>query len=246
MNQAPTDANSIGAVAAYSDPVLCVDNVSLAYKSPVGLWSKQETLVFKNLNFQLTRGQKLAGLGRNGAGKSTLLRVLAGIFAPTSGGIIKCEDARIALLALGAGYNPFLTGRDNVILAGLLSGQTAEQVRPRLEDIKQFSELGDAFERPVRTYSSGMRSRLAFSGALFMDVDILLIDEVLAVGDGHFRNKAKHALTQKFQGDQTVVLVTHSMGDARKLCDSAIWLEDGAMRQSGAIDTVADAYEASL
>ena len=198
------------------------------------------------INFVLSKGSSIGVVGRNGAGKSTLLRVLAGIFAPTSGRLSIAPGATIGLLALGVGFNGFLTGRDNAVLSALLMGYSSKTAEIHLEDIKKFSELGDAFERPVRTYSSGMRARLSFSTLLHLHVDVLLIDEVLAVGDGHFARKAKAALREKVEGDQTVVLVSHSAKDITELCDTAIWLSGNAMKLAGPAHEVVQAYEASL
>ena len=202
--------------------------------------------VIEGINFALRRGDTLGVVGRNGVGKSTLLRVLAGIFEPSSGYLNVARGTTTGLLALGVGLNGFLTGRDNAIQAAVLMGYPIQTANRHLEDIKIFSELGDAFERPVRTYSSGMRSRLSFSTLLYLDIDILLIDEVLAVGDGHFKKKAQRALRDKITGEQTVVLVSHALSEITELCDQALWLSGNASQMVGPSSTVVKAYSESL
>lgn len=228
-------------------PLIEAINLSFAYRSSTaGLRSKQPENVIEDINFSVNRGDTLGIIGRNGVGKSTLLRVLARIFDPSAGDLRIAPKVTTGLLALGVGFNGFLTGRDNAILSALLLGYTVREAEEGLDDIKAFSELGDAFERPVRTYSSGMKSRLSFSTLLHLDVDVLLIDEVLAVGDGHFSRKAKAALRERILGDQTVVLVSHALPDITELCDSAIWLSGRTMEMFGPTAQVVDAYSASL
>ncbi len=228
-------------------PLIDAINLSFAYRpSATGLWTKQPENVIENINFSVYRGDTLGIIGRNGVGKSTLLRVLARVFDPSAGDLRIAPKVTTGLLALGVGFNGFLTGRDNAILSALLLGYTVREAEDSLDDIKAFSELGDAFERPVRTYSSGMKSRLSFSTLLHLDIDVLLIDEVLAVGDGHFSRKAKAALRERILGDQTVVLVSHALSDITELCDRAIWLSGRTMEMFGPTTEVVEAYQASL
>lgn len=223
-----------------------VRDLCFSYRTSRGLFARFEQQVVKNASFTLERGERLGVVGRNGEGKSTLLRLLAGIIQPDSGTVRRASGVTTSLLALGVGFNGFLTGRDNAILSAVVMGRSEAWARDHLEEIKAFSELGEAFERPVRTYSSGMKSRLGFSTALNMDVDVLLIDEVLAVGDAHFRKKASEALTHRLGTGQTVVLVSHSSSDIKRLCNTAIWLHDGAIFDRGEAGPVVDNYEASL
>ena len=221
--------------------------LSYAYRASSGkFFSREGTNVIENVSFKLRRGDTLGIVGRNGVGKSTLLRVLAGIFEPAHGALIVTPEATIGLLALGVGFNGFLTGRDNAIQTAVLMGYTVASAERHLEEIKEFSELGDAFEKPVRTYSSGMRSRLSFSTLLYLEIDVLLIDEVLAVGDGHFKQKAKRALREKINGEQTVVLVSHALNEITELCDQAVWLSNRRMEMVGSADDVVRAYAESL
>ena len=229
-----------------AETLLRAEDLSFAYKTSAGLLTRYEQNVVHEVSFTLNRGERLGVVGRNGEGKSTLLRLLAGIITPDAGSIWRAPGIRSSLLALGVGFNGFLTGRDNAILAGVLMGRSERWAKGRLDEIKDFAELGDAFERPVRTYSAGMKARLGFSAALTMDVDVLLIDEVLAVGDAYFRRKATEALTTKLTDGQTVVLVSHSSSDIKRLCNSAIWLEGGEIVRRGTADEVVDAYDQSL
>ena len=222
-------------------------NLSYAYRASSGkLFSGEGPNVIEGINFALMKGDTLGIVGRNGVGKSTLLRILAGIFEPSEGALIMAPETTVGLLALGVGFNGFLTGRDNAIQTAVLMGYTVASAARHLEEIKEFSELGDAFEKPVRTYSSGMRSRLSFSTLLYLQIDILLIDEVLAVGDGHFKQKAKSALREKINGDQTVVLVSHALNEITELCDKAIWLSNSCMEMAGPADLIVRAYSDSL
>jgi len=229
------------------DPLIKATDLSFAYRaSSKGFHAKEPDAVIENINFSICRGDTLGIIGRNGVGKSTLLRVLAGVFAPSSGDLRIASNTTTGLLALGVGFNGFLTGRDNAILSALLMGYRKSTAEDHLEEVKAFSELGDAFERPVRTYSSGMKSRLSFSTLLHLDIDVLLIDEVLAVGDGHFSRKAKAALRERILGHQTVVLVSHSLADVTELCDQAIWLSANTMKMVGPTAAVVEAYRSSL
>jgi lipopolysaccharide transport system ATP-binding protein len=194
-----------------------------------------------DISLDVRHGEKLGVIGRNGAGKSTLLRVLAGVLAPDSGRVER-NHGRCQLLALGTGFMPNLTGRENALLSGLLQGMERREVLSRLEAMKEFSELGDFFEQPVKTYSSGMRARLGFSVAIQQQPDVLLIDETLSVGDASFKAKSKQALAARLGGDATVVLVSHSEATIADLCDRAVWLDAGRTRLAGRPDEVLQAY----
>lgn len=192
----------------------------------------------------LKHGEKLGVIGRNGAGKSTLLRVLAGVLEPDSGSIER-HHGTCRLLALGTGFMPSLSGRENAVLSGLMLGMHRREVVRKLNEIKAFSELGDFFEQPVRTYSSGMRSRLGFSVAIQQQPNILLIDETLAVGDKSFRDKSSRALKQRLEDGVTVVLVSHSEKLISDLCDRVVWLDHGCTKMMGPAGEVTKAYAGS-
>lgn len=195
----------------------------------------------EDVSLTLRRGERLGVVGRNGAGKSTLLRVIAGILAPDRGtvrrGPVSCQ-----LLSLSLGFVPHLSGRDNAVLSGLMLGLRRRDIVARLPAIREFSELGDFFEQPIATYSSGMSMRLAFSVAIQVEPDVLLIDEVLAVGDVEFRQKSGIALRARMGEGHTVVLVSHDEAQIAKLCDRVVWIEHGKSVLEGARDEVFAAY----
>jgi lipopolysaccharide transport system ATP-binding protein len=198
--------------------------------------------VLDSVSLTLFKGETLGIIGRNGAGKTTILRLMAGIFAPCSGRVVRRPGASCALLSLGLGFQPQLSGSDNALLSAMLQGLSRRAARACLQEIRAFSELGQSFDEPVKTYSAGMRARLGFTTALMTHVDILLIDEVLSVGDKAFRHKAEAAMKGRLTGEQTVVFVSHAEGQVRALCDRAIWIEDGCVRAAGATGQVLDQY----
>lgn len=198
--------------------------------------------VLDNVSLQVFRGETLGIVGRNGAGKTTMLRLMAGIFKPRSGQIRRLPGASCALLSLGLGFQDSLSGRDNALLSAMLQGVSKRDARANLEAIREFTELTDSFDEPVKTYSSGMRARLGFATALLTRVDILLIDEVLSVGDAQFRDKALAAMKERLGGDQTVVFVSHAEGQVKALCGRAVWIDGGAVREEGRTEVVLKAY----
>lgn len=202
--------------------------------------------VLNRVSLQLFRGETLGIIGRNGAGKTTMLRLMAGIFRPTLGEIRRQPGTTCALLSLGLGFKDALSGRDNALLAAMLQGATRRQAQAWLADIREFSELGQSFEEPVKTYSSGMRARLGFTTALMTHVDILLIDEVLSVGDAAFREKALDAMKQRISGEQTVVFVSHAEAQIKQLCSRALWIEGGEIRAEGAPPAVLREYRGGV
>lgn len=209
------------------DIIISLQNVGIRYKQPRGLFKRADYFqALDNVSFDIYRGETLGIVGRNGAGKSTLLRVVAGIITPDQGELIN-KGVSVSLLALQAGFDPELTGRDNAIISGMLLGYTRKQAESTLEQVKEFSELGNFFDEPVKTYSSGMSSRLGFSVAVFMTPDVLLLDEVLSVGDKEFRLKAEAEMMRKINSDQTILIVSHSEDLINKVCDRIITLEKG-------------------
>jgi lipopolysaccharide transport system ATP-binding protein len=180
--------------------------------------------------------------GRTGVGKTIMLRLMANILAPTSGKVSLCRGKKVSLLSLGLGFKNDLSGRDNAMLAAMLQGSTRQQALSFLEEIKDFSDLGDSFEEPVKTYSAGMRARLSFTAALMTHVDILLIDEVLSVGDAHFRQKASDAMKERITSNLTMVFVSHMVDQVKKLCDRAILLENGRIVAQGDPSDILESY----
>ncbi len=195
----------------------------------------------KGVNLTVKQGECLGVIGRNGAGKSTLLSLLLGVGQPTKGSV-EVSGRKTPLLELGAGFHFDLTGIENILMNGVLLGHTEEEVRYRMDDIIEFSELGDFIKMPTRTYSSGMTMRLAFSVAIHTDPEILLIDEILAVGDESFQKKSGNALINIIKGGCTTVYVSHSMEAVKKLCDRVIWLDHGEIREEGEPDRVIESY----
>ncbi len=222
--------------------VLEFDQVSLSFKSRKGTFDHGVHHVLDRISLNLYEGESLGVIGRNGVGKTSMLRVMAGILAPSSGAVRTRQGATSSLLTIGLGFRGDLTGRDNAMLSAMLVGASREKALGFLEKIKEFSELGDSFEEPEKTYSSGMRLRLGFTTALMTEVDILLIDEVLSVGDARFRAKALAAMKKRIKSDQTVVFVSHAAGQVADLCDRVIWIEDGHIQQEGDPRTVLEAY----
>lgn len=222
--------------------MLELDKVSLSYPSRRASFDHGSHHVLDSVSLKVYEGETLGIVGRNGVGKSTLLRLMAGILAPTTGKVRQRAGKTSSLLTIGLGFRPDLSGRDNAMLAAMLQGATAKEARSYLEDIKEFSELGDSFEERVKTYSSGMLARLGFTTALKTHVDILLIDEVLSVGDAKFREKAEAAMKSRISSDQTVVFVSHMEQQVRTLCDRAIWIDGGEIRSEGDAGVVLNAY----
>ena len=185
-------------------------------------------------------------VGKNGSGKSTLLRSIAGIFSPNSGSV-NLHGHTVSLLAIGIGFQKELSGRDNILLSGMLLGFTEAQVRDKMKEIIEFSELGEFIDKPVNTYSSGMYSKLSFAITAILETDIILIDEVLSVGDARFRKKSyakmKELITQK---DRTVVIVSHDSKTLLDLCDKLLWINDGEMMQFGDPKEILAAYESCI
>lgn len=200
----------------------------------------------KGISFQVEKGEILGIVGKNGSGKSTLLRAIAGIFAPNSG-TIDLHGNSVALLAIGVGFQKELSGRENILLSGMLLGFTEAQVRERMDEIIEFSELGKFIDAPVRTYSSGMHSKLAFSITAILEADIILIDEVLSVGDTRFKKKSYRKMKQLISDkNRTVVIVSHDMKNLANLCTKVLWINDGEFVRFGDTKEVLAEYEAFM
>ena len=198
--------------------------------------------VFEGINLTLNEGDRLGIVGRNGAGKSTLLRIMAKIYAPATGAVTWAPGVTVSLLSLGLGFKNELTGRDNAYLAGLLQGLTKNDAKMSLERIQEFCELGDYFDEPVQTYSSGMRARLGFATALLNNASVLLIDEVLSVGDSTFRLKATGALKDQMTKDRGIVIVSHAEQQIKNLCNSAVWMQGSSIAERGEPAVVLQGY----
>lgn len=196
----------------------------------------------KGISFDVKRGQILGIVGKNGSGKSTLLRAIAGIFSPDEGSI-DLHGHSISLMSIGVGFNGALTGRENIYLSGTLLGFSREQINAKIDDIIEFSELGKFIDRPVKTYSSGMHSKLAFSITAILETEIMLVDEVLSVGDAKFKKKSYEKMKSLIEdSNRTVIIVSHSMDALQKLCDSILWIHDGEFKMMGKTEEVLPEY----
>ena len=197
----------------------------------------------KGVTFNVPKGQLLGIVGKNGSGKSTLLKAIAGIFSPDEG-VIDLHGHSVSLLSSGVGFQNKLSGRENIYLSGMLLGFNKTQIDEKLDEIIEFSELGDFIDRPVKTYSSGMYSKLAFSITAILETEIMLIDEVLSVGDAKFKKKSYEKMKSLItNADRTVVIVSHSSDTLKQLCDTILWLHEGKVKMQGACDEVLPKYE---
>ena len=223
------------------DPVMELVDVGLTYRERHSLFRHTQFTALEHIDLTIHAGETLGVIGSNGSGKSTLLRVMAAIYKPDTGRVIRhCNS--VSLMSLGLGFDPQLSGVDNAIILGMLLGSRKSQVLARLDQIIEFSELGQFINEPIKTYSTGMRARLGFSVAVTMHADMLLIDEVLSVGDAGFRRKAEQTMQELIGSDQTVVLVTHSIPQVRKLCNRVLWLKEGKIFRLGETNEVVDEY----
>jgi ABC-type polysaccharide/polyol phosphate transport system ATPase subunit len=246
----------VSSLSASRKPRIQVEDVSVTYRTSLEraptlkttlmrLGRRQRVIreieALKGVSFSVQHGKVLGVVGANGAGKSTLMRTVAGILPPSSGRV-EVNGRVSTLLSLGVGFNRRPTGRENVVLGGLAAGLTRAELREKYDEIVEFAELEEFMDMPMRTYSSGMYGRLAFSVAVNMDPDILLIDEALSVGDARFRRKSFRKMRQLCSQDRTIVLVSHALGSIEQLCDSAIWMHQGELKMWDEPHAVVEAY----
>jgi ABC-type polysaccharide/polyol phosphate transport system ATPase subunit len=205
----------------------------------------QSFWALQDVSFEVKKGDKLGVLGLNGAGKSTLLKLISGVMKPTHGNIEL--NGRISpLLELGAGFDPSYTGRENIFLNGAMLGYPKEFIESKFDEIVDFSEIGDFIDVPLKNYSSGMVARLGFSIATVVEPQILILDEVLSVGDAKFKEKSENRMKSLLNQDVTVLFVSHSIDQVRRLCNKAIWLEKGKLVMQGSVEEVSEKYEQSI
>ena len=204
----------------------------------------EERWVLKGISFEVKKGEAIGLIGHNGCGKSTTLKLLTRIIYPVAGSI-EMRGRVSSLMELGAGFHPDMSGRENIYTNAAIFGLTKKEIGARMDDIIAFSELEEFLDNPVRTYSSGMYMRLAFSVAINVDADILLIDEILAVGDAAFQEKSKARMHELMSGGTTVLFVSHSLEQIREMCDRVIWLEHGNVKMIGPTKEICDAYQVS-
>ncbi len=238
-----------------SNPAISVKDVKIRYRmlnkvsffralmSPKKFTKTEYFEAVKGVSFDVEKGQILGIVGKNGSGKSTLLRAIAGIFSPDEG-TIDLHGNSISLLSIGVGFQNSLTGRENIYLSGMLLGFSRELIDEKIDEIIEFSELGQFIDRPVKSYSSGMYSKLAFSITAILETDIMLIDEVLSVGDAKFKKKSYAKMKELIsKDDRTVLIVSHSSDTIKSLCDNVLWIHDGEMKMYGTTAEVLPKYD---
>ncbi len=236
-----------------SNIALEVNHVSIDYRNLMHMSMHQSLLqkgvkradiirAVDDVSFTVEQGKILGIVGRNGSGKTTLLRSIAGIFRPDEG-YIDTKGNRVSLMAIGIGFNPNNTGRENILKSGMLLGCPLDYVKAHMDEIIEFSELGDFIERPVRTYSSGMYSKLSFAVTAILDTDIMLVDEVLSVGDEHFRQKSYKKMEELMLSNRTVLIVSHATDTLKKFCDQVLWINDGKFVKIGDTEEVLAEYD---
>ncbi len=199
----------------------------------------------KDISFEVKKGDKVGIIGLNGAGKSTLLKLISSVMKPTEG-TITTNGKIVPLLELGAGFDPSYTGRENIYLNGALLGYSKDFLESKFDEIVEFSEIGDFIDVPLKNYSSGMRARLGFSIASILEPQILILDEVLSVGDAKFQEKSGKKMKSLLNSETTVLYVSHTIGQVKDLCNKAIWLEKGKLIEQGPADEVCDMYMESI
>jgi lipopolysaccharide transport system ATP-binding protein len=224
------------------DMIFDLQNIGLYYRKAASLpWKNNKFWALHDITFKVKSGETVGIIGRNGAGKSTLLKILAGIIKPDRG-IIKRADVTITMQSLGAGFDERLTGRQNIFLSGLLLGMDKKHIIQRVKDIIELADIGEFIDEPIRYYSSGMRSRLGFSIAYYVDSDVILIDEALATGDQAFREKSSQLIREKITSYRTVVLVSHDMIKVKELCDRVIQVENGRSLEELSVEQSIERY----
>lgn len=229
---------------AHLSPLLSLRDIGICYQSQLRRKGACSHWALTGITFDLLQGETLGVIGRNGAGKSTMLRLMAGIIAPDRG-TVERHGGRAALLSLQVGFMPHLTGRENAMLSGILLGKTPREMRASMPEIEAFAELGDQIDEPIKAYSHGMRARLGFAVSFMTDPDILLVDEVLGVGDIEFRKKSSTLLKERIRSDRTAVVVSHDMGTIRDLCDRVVWIEKGRLLDVGATEAILEKYQSA-
>lgn len=201
----------------------------------------QEFTALDHVSFEVKKGETLGLIGRNGAGKSTMLKIISGILKPTEGSVV-CRGNVVPMLELGSGFDFDLTGRENIFLNGAILGYSEEFLNAKYDEIVEFSELGNFIETPIRNYSSGMLARLAFSVATMVQPEVLIVDEILAVGDAAFQEKSKKRMLELMGGGTTVLFVSHSLNQVQEMCGRVIWLEHGRIKMQGKAEDVCAEY----
>jgi len=225
--------------------LISLDGAGLTYRRRTGFLRTSRFEALSDVSLELHEGESLGIVGRNGSGKSTLMKILAGILKPSRGRAVN-HGCKVALLTLQLGFDANLSGRQNILISGMLLGFRLAYVQSFMDRIIDFSGLDAAIENPLHTYSTGMKARLGFSVAFHLDPDVLLVDEVLGVGDANFKQKSKKVMEEKLKSDKTIVMVSHSLPLLERLCDRILWIERGETFMSGDPDEVLPAYREHL
>ncbi len=224
------------------DVSLCYRRKAVYFLSKIkNLREDKEFWALKGVNLNLHEDEKIGVIGRNGSGKSTISRVISGSLIPDHGSVT--TKGKVQLLALGVGFRPMMTGRENVMISGSILGLSRSFIREKMDEIEEFSELGDFFDEPVRTYSSGMRSRLGFAVSTIVNPDILILDEVMSTGDAAFRQKANVRMDEMREQTKTVIIVSHSPAQVRELCNRVVWFDQGEILMDGGVEEVLPVYQ---
>ncbi len=223
-----------------NDKVISLKEYVIATLS--GKLKYEELLVLDDISFDIDKGEVVGIIGKNGAGKSTLLKIIAGVLKPTSGKVT-VEGNIVPMLELGSGFDPELSGKENIYLNGAILGYSKEFLESKYDEILEFSELGQFIEMPIRNYSSGMLMRLAFSIATVVQPEILIVDEILAVGDEGFQKKSRARMMELMGGGTTVLFVSHNLSQIEEMCDRVIWLEDHEIKQIGDTKKICSLYK---
>jgi lipopolysaccharide transport system ATP-binding protein len=229
-------------------PLISLYDVGVCYRRQHGIFkgARSDFWALQSVTLDIHEGETIGVLGRNGAGKSTLLRVLSAIIGPDRGRVELRTGLQSTLLSIGVGSHSTLSGRENAVLNGMMLGASKKRMIESLDRIKEFSELGEFFDEPIYTYSSGMAARLGFATALEVDPDVMLIDEMLAVGDSNFQQKSANALKERLRAGKTAVIVSHNPRTIIDLCNRAVWIKNGLSIAEGDAHYVAKQYEASM
>jgi lipopolysaccharide transport system ATP-binding protein len=228
------------------DCLITFEHVRCTYRIKQGLLRFKPYHALKDVSFCVREGETLGIIGRNGAGKTTILKLMSGILRPDAGRVSRRPGLVVSLLSLQVGFDPELSGRENILLGGLYLGISKKNIQNRMDDIIAFSELESFIDNPIKTYSSGMRSRLGFSIGMELAPDVLLIDEVLGVGDWRFQQKASKALHHKIGNGRTVVLVSHNLEQIESICNRVVWVEHGITQAVGDTTDIITSYKNCL
>ena len=222
------------------ETIICLEGLGKQFQTTNGT-----VTALDDINLEILKGEIFGIIGLSGAGKSTLLKVISGVYKPTEGKVIR-HGKVVPLLELGAGFDQQYTGKENIFLYGTVLGYTKGYLEEKYDEIVEFSELGKFIDVPIKNYSSGMKSKLGFSIATIANPDILILDEVLSVGDAKFRKKSEAKIMQLMEGGTTVLFVSHSLAQVRRICDRAMILDHGTLKAIGGIDEISNQYEAMI